>query len=365
MNKLVAASDIGAIEETPPTDGENKVNAAIEQQRKVPKVKVVDWERAKAAKADAYMRAGMPERAANIDQEFTDLKQRKHQEFATRALQLMETDPVKAATLMSMASQYTADGTASIYMPTPGGQILEYSLDERTGQPLGQGTPIDAQALRKSIMMNADPVKFAYQQVENEWREERARVEDEKWETNYKQGLAEFVESKKQHLDDLGVSYSQQDLQKAIADGRIAADKAKDTGYTAPQWDAKVKSLNDYMTAINAPDKFRGEFGPEYGFDMEAALGMSGHSGMADMLKLRTGTEAFMGFNGHNRTMSPQMATELFLTTSQPEARQKAEEAGRFAQDNKGNPIVQGRDGKWYYIPNLVTGPTPGARPTE
>ena len=363
VNKLVAESEsTPAIDEADPGYGENPVDRALKAQKSLPKVKVVDWEAAKRDKADAYMRAGLYEKAANIDQEFTDLKQRKHQEFATRALQVMESDPAKAAALLSMASQFSADGSQATYVPTPGGQIMEISMDEQTGKALGKGTPFDAQSLRKVIMMNADPQKFLYQQVENSWREERAKAKDKQWAAEYGQGIAKFIEDKKQHLDEMGYKYTKMDQDKAIADGRLAADAASDSGYDQTQWDKKVESMNDYFTAITDPTKFKNEFGPEYGFDMDKAMD-GGAGGMPDMLKLRTGAEAFMGFNGHNKKMSPQVATDLFLTVTTPTVAEKAKAEGRIEVTEAGKPIIKGRDGKWYFIPDYNAGPSPAKRP--
>lgn len=361
VNKLIAESEsTPAIDEADPGYGENPVDRALQAQKKLPKVKVVDWEAAKRDKADAYMRAGMHEKAANIDQEFTDLKRRKFQEFASRALQVLETDPAKAATLLSMASQFSADGSMSTFLPTPGGQIMEVSLDEVTGKPLGEGTPVDAQTLRKFIMMNADPQKFLYTQVDNEWREERAKRADKEFALNYGQKLAEFVERNKQHLDDMGYKYTALDQQKAIAAARISADAATESGYKQTQWDKKVESLNDFISDVSDPSKFKNEFGTEYAYDLEA--GVAG-AGMPDMMKLRTGAESFMGHNGHNKTMSPQTATDLYLTVTTPGAIEKAQTDGRLDATKKGEPILKGRDGKWYYIPDFEAGPTPAARP--
>jgi len=360
VNKLVAESEATpAIDEADPGYGENPVDRALQAQKKLPKVKVVDWEAAKRDKADAYMRAGMPEKAANIDQEFTDLKQRKFQEFASRALQVLETDPAKAATLLSMASQFSADGTMSAFLPTPGGQIMEVSLDEITGKPLGDGTAVDAQTLRKYIMMNADPQKFLYTQVDNEWREERAKAKDKQWAADYGQGLAKFVEQNKQHLDEMGYKYTALGQQKAIAAAKISADAAIDSGYKKTQWDKKVESLNSFISDVSDPSKFKNEFGSEYAYDIKA--GVAGN-GMPDIMKLRTGAESFMGHNGHNKTMSPQTATDLYLTVTTPGAIEKAQADGRLDATKNGEPILKARDGKWYFIPEFEAGPTPAAR---
>ena len=100
------------------------------------------------------------------------------------------------------------------------------------------------------------------------------------------------------------------------------------------------------------PTKFRNEFGESYAFDAK-------NMKMPDVPKLRGGAEAFMAAAGPNRAMSPQNAVDLYLMVTEPAYREKGMEEGRFAAATNGNPIVKGRDGKWYYVPEFSTGPTP------
>lgn len=353
---LKVDSEQGAIDTEPEDFGTPALDRAVKSQKDIPVVNVVDWEAAKKAKADAYVRAGMADRAANIDQEFADLKQRKFQDYATRALQVLESDPAKAAKMLSMASQFTADGTTSQFLPTPGGQLMEMEIDEMTGQPLGKGTPIDKEALSKFVLMNSDPQKFLYSQMDRDWKSERAREQDEQWQKGYQKDLDQFAEKAKQWAAGMDFKYDELDQRRAIEAGKLAAKKAEESGYTQQQWDKKVESLNDYLTAIGDPMKFRNEFGEEYQFKIDE---QTGTPQMPDMLKLRTGAESFMGGNGHNQTMSPQTATDLFLLTSDPAQADKLK--SRMDTDKKsGKPIIKGKDGVWYYLPGQgQAAPTP------
>jgi hypothetical protein len=352
VNKLLATDD-GAIDDTSMEGlGENPMDAAIKTQKAIPKVRVVDWEAAKQAKADAYMRAGMSDRAANVEQEFTDLKQRKFQELSSRALQVMQSNPVKAAELLTKASQYSADGTMTSYMPIPGGVgLMEIALDEQTGEAVGEPQPLDSEMLKKFIMMNSDPVKFLYQQVDQDWKEAESKKKQDNWEKDYR-------ENKLQHLDNKNLQWSKLDLDRAVEEGKAARILAEKTGYDGQQWDKKVVELHKFISSVSDPMKFKNEFGPEYGFDMEGAIGTKG--GMPDMAKLRGGAEAFMGANGYNQSMSGPIAVDLYLTVSTPDAKAAAIKSGRIRTSKASQPIIQGRDNKWYVIPDTIDTPSVG-----
>jgi hypothetical protein len=218
---LDAESAEGAIDTTEVSG--NQIDQALQRQKNIPKVTVFDWEAAKSAKAKAYAKAGMMDKAANIDAEFDTLKQQQFQKYAVRALQTMEGDPAKAAEYLSMASQYNADGTQSVYMPSPDGKlIMEYELDEVTQQPRGQGTPVDKEMLTKHIQMNADPSKFLYTQYDREYKKERDAQAD-------KQFSQRFDQSAQQHRDNLQARYKGMNVDMLIAEQRnlSALEKAR------------------------------------------------------------------------------------------------------------------------------------------
>ena len=356
---LNADKATGVLDDSDPQYGVNALDRAAQGYQKVPKAKVLDWEAYKKDRADAYARAGMHEKAANIDTEVDELKRRKFLEYTSRAIQVWDQDPARAAEFLTMANQFNADGTNSVYVPNPNGQtIMEVDFDEMTHKPLGQGSPIDKRVIQEIAMQYADPVKYGYYQLDREWAAERAKAEDEQWDKMYKLRYEQFEESIAQHLDDMGYRYTALEQQAAVEQMKENGRRATDNGYTQQQWDTKVKSLNDFITDVSDPMKFRNEFGDEYQFglpDEDGKVTMN----MPDMAKLRGGAEAFMSFNTFNRQMSPQTAVDLYLMVTTPTYLEAAKAEGRYTGSKTGQPIVKGRDGKWYNIPPYSVGPTP------
>lgn len=222
VTKLLAADKESGAIPADPEYGSNPIDRSAKLQQKIPKARVIDWEAAKKAKAAAYARAGMSEKAANVDEEFDDLKHRKFQEYASRALAVLDSDPARAAEYLSMANQYSTDGTNTVYIPTPGGQLMEVPFDEMTRQPLGEGTPLDKASIEKYILMNADPSKFMYHQLDRSWQEQvhKDRVD---------QVNKQFDQAAQQHRDTLKARYKGMQVDVMLANLRnvTALEKAR------------------------------------------------------------------------------------------------------------------------------------------
>ena len=307
--KKAAGAIADDTEVKPPQTYATTFDDVLRAQYDVPQVKLVDWEAYRKHRAEAYAKAGMPEKAAQVDAEVDEMKRQRAVSYMNQAGMMMDRDPAKAAKLLNIANQYISNGVQMQFMATPEGQLIAKPSDEFTGESMPDKFVMTRDTINDMAMMAGNPENFAQMNMERKYRdmeakdralrtgllERRAELDDAELDLRY----AEFRQDVQQAADALQLDYDKMDANILEAQMRLEADAREAAMDAGLEYDDIRNWRKDVSTILGDPDKIAARLG------MEEALDDTGK------LELITMSQSWVQ---NARNMSAEQAVDMTLT---------------------------------------------------
>lgn len=164
----------------------------------LPKFKTQDWVKYRESAArQMVMRGGITTLDAydKVDQQVIGMQQRGTKALLQEAIMRVQSGDLKGAgnALVAMF-QYVPSGTDAV-VGTYNGQLVAQFIDEQTGQPVGEPTPVDGKMLGDLWQQYANPAAWA------EMAQDRAKLADQEARTGIMQGTLDLAERRHEEVD--------------------------------------------------------------------------------------------------------------------------------------------------------------------
>jgi hypothetical protein len=211
----------------------------------LPKFKTQDWVKYRESAArQMVMRGGVTTLDAydKVDQQVIGMQQRGTKALLQEAIMRVQSGDLKGAgnALVAMF-QYVPSGTDAV-VGTYNGQLVAQFVDEQTGQPVGEPTPVDGKMLGDLWQQYANPAAWA------EMAQDRAKLADQEARTGIMQGTLDLAERR---LDEVEIPEAQSSADYRALIGEASMAKAVGGGAEGLKPSEQLASDKDVRDVVS------------------------------------------------------------------------------------------------------------------
>lgn len=211
----------------------------------LPKFKTQDWVKYREEAIDQLaMRGGisMVDAYEKVDQQVIGMQQRGTKALLQEAILRTQSGDLKGAgnALVAMF-QYVPSGTDAV-VGTYNGQLVAQFIDEQTGQPVGEPTPVDGKMLGDLWQQYANPAAWA------EMAQDRAKLADQEKRTGL---LERGVDLQERRLDEVEIPSAQSDADYRALLGEASMAKAVGGGAEGLKPSEQLASDKDVRDVVS------------------------------------------------------------------------------------------------------------------
>lgn len=164
----------------------------------LPKFKTQDWVAYRETAIDQMvMRGGvsLTDAMDKVDQQVIGMQQRGTKALLQEAIMRVQSGDLKGAgNALVQMFQYVPSGTDAV-VGTYNGQLVAQFIDEQTGQPVGEPTPVDAKMLGDLWQQYANPAAWA------QMAQDRAQLADTEKRTGILQGTLDLARDRYKNVE--------------------------------------------------------------------------------------------------------------------------------------------------------------------